>query len=284
MDEGDDHMELEAGQVAVVTGGASGLGLALAHEFAGRGMSVVLADVEAAALDDAVVALEKSGASVLGVPTDVRKPDQVDGLAAATLERFGRVDLVCNNAGVATFSGPTWAVPMEDWQWVIEVNLLGVVHGIRSFVPHLVAQGTGHVVNTASMAGVTAGPSMAPYLATKHAVLALTHGLAAELAEVAPGVRTTVVCPGTMDTNIATAERNRPAELNRPGGEVDPLTLGPFMEWIGTMTQPEMMSPADAAAIVVAAIEADQLQVFPNGSRVAVDAFLGRLTTDLPAN
>jgi NAD(P)-dependent dehydrogenase (short-subunit alcohol dehydrogenase family) len=275
-------MRLEAGQVAVITGGASGLGLAMAHELAARGMSIVLGDVERGALDAAVLEVEKTGAPVLGVPTDVRFPAQVDALASATLERFGRVDLVCNNAGVATMSGPTWEVPLEDWQWVLEVNLLGVVHGIRSFVPHLVAQNTGHVVNTASMAGVSAGPGMAPYLASKHAVFALSEGLAAELAEAAPGVRVTTVCPGSMATNIATAERNRPAELNRPGPEIDPLSLGTFMAWIDSITQPELMSPADAAVIVVAAIEADALRSFPNGSSIGPHQWIEPLLADMP--
>jgi NAD(P)-dependent dehydrogenase (short-subunit alcohol dehydrogenase family) len=269
-------MRLEAGQVAVVTGGASGLGLAMAQELAARGLSVVLGDVERGPLDDAVIAVEKSGVPVLGVPTDVRFADQVDALAAATIERFGRVDVICNNAGVATMSGPTWEVPLEDWRWVMEVNLSGVVHGIRSFVPHLVAQNAGHVVNTASMAGVSAGPGMAPYLASKHAVVALSEGLAAELADAAPGVRVTVVCPGSMATN------NRPAELNRVGPEVDPLSVAPFMAWINSITQPELMAPADAAAIVVAAIEADAPRAFPNGSGVGARAWMEPVLADLP--
>jgi NAD(P)-dependent dehydrogenase (short-subunit alcohol dehydrogenase family) len=277
-------MRLEAGQVAVVTGGASGLGLALAHEFAARGLSVVLGDVERGPLDDAVIALEKKGVPVLGVPTDVRFAEQVDALAAATIERFGRVDVVCNNAGVATLSGSTWEVPLEDWKWVLDVNLLGVVHGVRSFVPHLVAQNAGHVVNTASMAGVSTGPGMAPYLASKHAVVALSDGLAAELADAAPGVRVTVVCPGTMATNIATAERNRPAELNRPGPEIDPLGLGTFRAWTDSISQPETMSPADAAAIVVAAVEADAPRSFPNGSGIGARRWLEPMIADLPAD
>ena len=275
-------MELEAGQVAVVTGGASGLGLAMAHEFAARGLSVVLGDVEQGALDDAVIAVEKTGVPVLGVPTDVRLPDQVDALAAATIDRFGRVDLICNNAGVATMSGPTWEVPLEDWQWVLEVNLNGVVNGIRSFVPHLVAQNSGHVVNTASMAGVSAGPGMAPYLASKHAVFALSEGLAAELTESAPGVRVTVVCPGTMDTNIATAERNRPAEFQREAPEFNPIASESFMAWITTIAQPGIMSPADAAAIVLADIESDALRSFPNGARDGSQAWMDAILADLP--
>jgi NAD(P)-dependent dehydrogenase (short-subunit alcohol dehydrogenase family) len=245
-------------------------------------MSIVLGDVEAGALDDAAVAVEKAGVPVLGVPTDVRFADQVDALAAATIERFGRVDVVCNNAGVATMSGSTWEVPLEDWEWVLGVNLLGVVHGVRSFVPHLVAQNSGHVVNVASMAGVSTGPGMAPYLVSKHGVVALSDGLAAELSESAPGVGVTTVCPGNMLTNIATAERNRPAELNRPGGVVDPLSLGSFMAWIGKMTATDGITPEEAASIVVAAVEAGKARAFPNGApgatREWVDGIVGDLT------
>jgi NAD(P)-dependent dehydrogenase (short-subunit alcohol dehydrogenase family) len=276
-------MELGAGQVAVITGGASGLGLALAENMAAKGLSIVLGDVETGPLEAAVETVEAHGVPVLGVPTDVRFPDQVDALAAATLDRFGRVDVVCNNAGVATMSGPTWDVPLEDWTWVLSVNLNGVVHGIRSFVPHLVAQNSGHVVNTASMAGISAGPGMAPYLASKHAVVALSEGLRAELAEAAPGVGVTVVCPGSMDTNIATAERNRPAELNRPGGVLDPTTLGTFMAWIDSITH-ELMPAPDAAAIVVAAIEAGKPHALPNASSIGARAWIDDLLVDLPAD
>jgi NADP-dependent 3-hydroxy acid dehydrogenase YdfG len=189
---------------------------------------------------------------------------------------------VCNNAGVATMSGPTWEVPLEDWRWVLEVNLDGVVNGIRSFVPHLVAQNAGHVVNTASMAGISAGPGMAPYLASKHAVFAVSEGLTAELAEAAPGVRVTVVCPGTMGTNIATAERNRPAEHQREAPEFNPFGSESFMTWINSIAQPGMMSPADAAAVVVADIESDAPRSFPNGARGGSQEWMDAILAGLP--
>jgi len=276
-------MELQQGQVAVITGGASGLGLALAEAFAARGLSIVLGDVERGPLDGAVAAFEARDVPVLGVPTDVRFPDQVDALAEATLARFGRVDVLCNNAGVATMSGPTWDVPLEDWAWVMGVNLNGVVHGIRSFVPHLIAQNSGHVVNTASMAGISSGPGMAPYLASKHAVAAVSDGLRAELADVAPGVGVTTVCPGSMATNIATAERNRPAECDRPGGVVDPTTLAPFMAWIDSISH-EVMPAADAAAIVIAAVEGNRAHALPNASSVGTRAWIDQILVDLPAD
>jgi NAD(P)-dependent dehydrogenase (short-subunit alcohol dehydrogenase family) len=277
-------MQLQRGQVAVVTGGASGLGLALARNFADRGLSVVLGDVEKGPLDDAVAAFESDGVPVLGVATDVRFADQVDALAAATLERFGRVDVVCNNAGIGTMSGSTWELPIEDWKWVMAVNLDGVLNGIRSFVPHLVAQGSGHVVNTASMAGISSGPSMAPYLVSKHAVVALSQGLRDELAETAPGVGVTIVCPGTMATNIGTSERNRPAELSRPASRYDATKLDGFPAWIDSITEGDPMDPATAAAIVVAAVEADRELAFPNGGMAGAHAWLDRIGRALPTD
>jgi len=277
-------MQLEQGQVAVVTGGASGLGLALARRFAERGLSVVLGDVEKGPLDDAVAAFEADGVPVLGVPTDVRFAEQVNALATATLERFGRVDVICNNAGVATMSGTTWELPRADWDWVMAVNLDGVLNGIRSFVPHLVAQGSGHVVNTASSAGISAGPSLAPYLASKHAVVALSLGLSDELAETAPGVGVTIVCPGTMATEIGNAERNRPAEFRRPATPLDATRLDRFATWTASITEDSWMAPADAAAIVVAAVEAGQEFALPNASAVGPNAWLERIRHALPAN
>ena len=206
-------MQLTEGQVAVVTGAASGIGLGIATAFAGRGLSVVLADIEGAALASATTAVGDRGAPVLAVPTDVSDPAQVDVLAARTLERFGRVDVVCNNAGVTTDNKCTWEMDEHDWQWVLGVNLWGVIHGIRTFVPRLVAQGHGHVVNTASIVGLSYGPENAPYTASKHAVVAISETLRNELAARAPGVGVTVLCPSYVPTRIGESERNRPASL-----------------------------------------------------------------------
>ena len=241
---------------------------------------MVLADVEEQPLDDTVTSMQALGASVSGVPTDVRFADQVDSLATATLERYGRVDVVVNNAGIMSGLGPMWIFEDNDWEWTLSVNLLGVVHGIRAFVPHLVAQDRGHVVNTGSMAGVSAGPGLGPYMASKHAVVGLSEGLAADLALIGANVGVTVVCPGGMVTNIYNAERNRPADLSVAPRELDELTMRGLTDWMATVSGPEM-SAADAADIVVRGIENDVLHVAPNGLASGVRSWSDRLLTDV---
>ena len=273
-------MKLARGMIGVVTGAASGLGRSLALQFAARGLAVVLADVEPGPLADAVAEVEAVGAHALGVPTDVRSGDQVAALAAVTLERFGRVDVVVNNAGVSAMPGPMWSYEVNDWEWVLSVNLWGVVHGVRAFVPHLVAQNSGHVVNTASMAGVSAGPCLGPYMTSKHAVVGLSEGLAADLAIAAPGVGVTVVCPGQMLTNIVTADRNRPESLTGTDRVFDDAELRAVTEWMATVSGLDMTAD-DAAAVVIEGIEANRLHVAPNGSAVGVRARVDRLLADL---
>ena len=275
-------MKLARGMVGVVTGAASGLGRSLALQFAARGLAVVLADVEAAPLADAVAQVEAAGVQALGVPTDVRSGDQVAALAAVTLERFGRVDVVVNNAGVSTTPGPMWSGEVGDWEWVLSVNLWGVVHGVRAFVPHLVAQNSGHVVNTASMAGVSAGPFLGAYMTSKHAVVGLSEGLAADLAIAAPGVGVTVVCPGQMTTNIVTADRNRPENFAGVDRAFDEAEIRAVTEWMATVSGPEITADV-AAAVVVDAIEANRLHVAPNGSITGVRTRVERLLDDLAA-
>jgi NAD(P)-dependent dehydrogenase (short-subunit alcohol dehydrogenase family) len=201
-----------AGRVAVVTGGASGIGLALARRFAAERMRVVSGDVEEPALKLAVDELSDGGADVIGVPTDVTDPDQVEELARTAERRFGALHVACNNAGVAA-GGLSWESPLETWQWVIGVNLWGVIHGIRAFVPRIIEQDAGHVVNTASVAGLVAAPFMGPYNASKHAVVAISETLHHELALMAPHVKVSVLCPAWVNTRIGESERNRPASL-----------------------------------------------------------------------
>jgi NADP-dependent 3-hydroxy acid dehydrogenase YdfG len=273
-------VRLERGQVAVVTGASSGLGQGLAEAFAARGLDVVLADVDDERLATATAAVEAMGVSAIGVPTDVRFADQLDALATATLDRFGRVDLICNNAGVASFSGATWQVPLDEWTRVLDINLRGVINGVRAFVPHLVAQGAGHVVNTASMAGISAGPGMTAYLVSKHAVVALSEGLAAELAIAAPSVGVTVVCPGQVATNIAASMRATPTDQANAGG-LDAATVAAFREWNATISHPTMPA-AEAARIVLADLEAGTLHSLPNGASAGTRAWIERLLADLP--
>jgi NAD(P)-dependent dehydrogenase (short-subunit alcohol dehydrogenase family) len=199
------------GKVAVITGGASGIGKAVAEKAAAEGMKVVIGDIEEGALKEAERDLAAGGADVLAVVADVSDAASVRELRDRALDRFGAVHLVHNNAGVGT-GGPIWEVPEADWRWILGVNLWGVVHGIRTFVPLLIEQGEGHVVNTASIAGLTTAPFLGPYNATKQAVVAISETLYKDL-EIAgvAGVGVSVLCPGFVQTRIAESDRNRPA-------------------------------------------------------------------------
>jgi NAD(P)-dependent dehydrogenase (short-subunit alcohol dehydrogenase family) len=175
-------------------------------------MRVVLGDIEAPALEAAVNELRDGGADVVGVPTDVTDPDQVEALAATAEREFGAIHIACNNAGVGA-GGLSWEAPLETWKWIIGVNLWGVIHGVRAFVPRIIAQDAGHVVNTASVAGLVAAPFMGPYNASKHGVVAISETLHHELAMLAPHVKVSVLCPAWVNTRIGESERNRPADL-----------------------------------------------------------------------
>jgi NAD(P)-dependent dehydrogenase (short-subunit alcohol dehydrogenase family) len=259
------------GNVAVVTGGASGIGLGLARRFAGERMRVVLADVERSALDTATAGLaDEFGAdNVVGVLTDVRDDKAVDALAAAAFERFGAVHVLCNNAGVGV-GGLAWTVPADRWRWAVEVNLLGVARGIRAFVPRMIEQGEGHVVNTASAAGILTGPAMAPYFATKHAVVALSESLYFDLQLTGGTVGVSVLCPEWVRTNIADSERNRPNDV-APGesGPVSGIDVDP--EMVRALIQGLIdggMDPDDIAAQVVDAIRTGRFWVLTHPNTV----------------
>ena len=209
-------MRVLKGKVAVVTGAASGIGRAMAERFAREGMKLVLADIQEKPLAEARDAIARGGVEAIAVPTDVSKWEQVDALAQRAVEAYGAAHVLCNNAGVGT-GGFAWEMSGADWDWVVGVNQWSVVHGIRAFVPRMIAQGEGHVVNTASMAGLVTAPGMSVYCATKHAVVAMSECLHLDLALTGNGskVHVSVLCPAWVKTNIADAERNRPASSPR---------------------------------------------------------------------
>ena len=275
-------MDQVTGKVAVVTGGASGIGLALARRFAAEGMKVVLADVEADALDVAAKELgdEFGDDVVAAVRTDVRDPASVDALAAATFERFGTAHVVCNNAGVAV-GGFSWEIPADRWRWIVEVNLLGVVNGIRSFVPRLIEQGEGHVVNTASIAGMVTAPVMSPYVATKHGVVALSESLHFDLQVTGhgAGVGVSVLCPEWVRTRIAQAERNRPdgvSAMELPEGVAE----GEGQSIIGGFVE-NGLDPAEVAGKVYDAIRERRFWIFTHDTSLAsVQARFDAITSD----
>ncbi len=248
--------ELE-NKVAVVTGAASGIGRALVDAFVAARMRVVLADVELTALDQVTKGLRAGGASVLAVPTDVSRPEQIEELADAATAEFGRVDVVCNNAGVST-SGPMWEHTLADWEWVLDVNVWGVIHGIRTFVPRMLAQGgEGHIVNTASVAGLATNPFMGIYNLTKHAVVAVSETLHKELGFVGAPIKVSVLCPGFVRTQIIDSERNRPEPLRNPTPTVRP----PEMEELARSAVASGMPPSEVAARVVDAIRTERFYV-----------------------
>ena len=202
-------MEELQGKVAVITGGASGIGLAVAERAAAEGMKIVLGDIEEGPLAAAVDGLTGAGAEAIGVRTDVADRASVEALRDGALDRFGAVHLVHNNAGIG-LGGPIWEVTEEDWRWILGVNLWGVIHGVATFTPLLLEQGEGHIVNTASIAGLIVAPFLGPYNATKQAVVAISETLFKDLQTVASPVGVSVLCPGFVQTRIAESDRNRP--------------------------------------------------------------------------
>jgi NAD(P)-dependent dehydrogenase (short-subunit alcohol dehydrogenase family) len=234
--------ELE-GKVCVVTGGAGGIGLAMARRFQGAGMRVAIADVETDALDAGVDALG-GGPDVLGVRADVTVLADVHGLRDAVLERFGAAHVVCANAGVAP-SGPIIGTSVDTWRWVMDVNVMGVVHTIDAFGAGLVAQGDGHFVLTASAAGLSTTPGLGAYSATKHAVVGTAATLRTELA--GTGVGVSVLCPGLVRTRIFDSERNRPDDAE---SHADPTTAEMLKGIIGGGVDPDEIAEAVHAAVI----------------------------------
>jgi NAD(P)-dependent dehydrogenase (short-subunit alcohol dehydrogenase family) len=251
-----------AGKTAVVTGAASGMGRAFAERFADEGMNIVLADVEVPRLDEATASIKARGVDVIAVATDVSDAQAVDRLRDAALERFGRVNLLCNNAGVAGGMGRAAAgLDLNDWKWVLGVNLWGVIHGHRSFLPHLMEHGDGHIVNTASMAGHFPGHSA--YSASKWGVVAITEGLYQQLRMEGSTVGVSCLCPGWVATDIGNADRNRPEWAARPAleeEEEDPsATL--IREFVLDQLK-SGMAPAKVADLVHDAVVNERFWIF----------------------
>ena len=254
-----------AHKVAVVTGAASGIGRALAARFAQAGMRVVLADVEDEPLAVAERELRSAGATVCAVRTDVSQASEVAALARRTLDAFGAVHVVCNNAGVS-LGGPVWEHTVEDWQWLLGVNLWGVIHGVRTFVPLMLEQtGWGHVVNTASVAGLTTPPFLGAYNVSKHAVVALSETLAKDLAMVGSAIKVSVLCPGFVATHILDSNRNRPAALAAGSERERPAELEQAVRQMIAAGMP----PASVAEHVLAAIDAERFYVLTHPDFVA---------------
>src|SRR6476659_5875055 len=251
-------MEIEAGQVAVVTGGTSGIGFAIADALVRRGVNVMLADIREDAIPVAVDALAGQPGHAAGVRADVSVDADLDAVADATVERFGRVDLVCNNAGVVCEQASTWEQRPATWRWLIDVKLMGVVNGVRTFAPLFIAQGSGHFLNTASAGGLIALPTLAPYAATMHAVVGLTETLNAELR------------PGLVDTPLGVNS----LRLVPPGAATAPADAKGM--------QPGAISPSAVAQAAIEAVEADRVHAIVGpGADVVVRQRVDGLLADL---
>ena len=247
-------------RTAVVTGAASGIGRAMAASFLEVGMNVVLADIDEERLESTVNAFKESGGNVLEVLMDVSDPEQVQALAQKTLDSFGAVHVVCNNAGIGYPTRSSWEAPLEVWRWVLDVNLMGVIHGIQTFIPILLEQDAGgHIVNTASIAGLISSGISAAYGVSKHAVVALSEALHIELLTRNANVKISVLCPGNVNTDIMNASRRLRPENVPPPYEMTPeeeMFRNAYATWLE-----RGMDPAEVARQVLDAIRAERFYV-----------------------
>ena len=243
------------GKVAVVTGAASGLGRAMALAFADEGMNVALGDV--ADVSDTFAQVEAKGVSALALKVDVSKQEDVERFAQLVDRDLGGADVVCNNAGVSPL-GAAWEGSLGDWQWIVGVNLWGVIHGARSFVPRLIAREAGHVVNTASVAGIINPSGSAAYNVTKHAVVAFSETLYHDLRERGSGVGVSVLCPAYVPTGIADSERNRPAGVEPSVKSQETLAREQLLK---KAVASGRLSADDVARAVVQAVKEDRFYI-----------------------
>ena len=249
------------GKVAVVTGAASGIGLGLSERFLEEGMKLVMADIEESVLNREVARLSEQGGDVLGVLCDVRSPEDIQTLADRTLAHFDGVHVLCNNAGVAP-AGPMLDTSPADWQWIVDVNILGVAYGITTFGPIMVEAGEGHIVNTASEAGLATNASLGMYCATKHAVVGLSESLYRELADQNVGV--SCLCPNLVKTRIFESERNRDDSAEALPSQ--PATIAPLREAASALGIP----PSKVSGDVVEAIKEDRFWILTHDTTQTV--------------
>jgi NAD(P)-dependent dehydrogenase (short-subunit alcohol dehydrogenase family) len=250
-------MEL-SGKTAVITGGASGIGLATARQFASSGVNLVLGDIEESALDDAVKSLTSDGANVIGIACDVGQEDDVNALRDGALGKFGTAHIVFNNAGVV--GGPTIGTPKKVWDWVMSVNVDGVINGINAFAPLFLEQNEGHVINTASLAGLGGVPGTGAYCASKFAVVGISESLFQELLLSGKNVNVSVLCPGFVSTKIYQSERNMPKDL--VSFNEDPMMK--VAHDIGETVVKAGIDPKEVAALVDAAIRGNKFWILPH--------------------
>jgi NAD(P)-dependent dehydrogenase (short-subunit alcohol dehydrogenase family) len=242
------------GKVAAVTGAASGLGRSMALAFAAEGMDVAIADVDAHALHDVGRAIREKGRRVFAMRVDVSRDAEVEAWRDQALEELGGIHVVCNNAGVSPL-GAVWESSVADWQWILGVNLWGVIHGVRAFTPHLLAQNEGHIVNTASVAGLISPPGSGAYNVTKHAVVTLSETLYHDLRERDSAVGVSVLCPAYVPTGIVDSERSRPDELKNPPAEPSPQLAAKQAMLRKAVTSGKITADQVAQAVVAAVKE-----------------------------
>jgi NAD(P)-dependent dehydrogenase (short-subunit alcohol dehydrogenase family) len=251
--------------VAVVTGAASGIGRAMAERFAAEGMKVVLADIEEGALAEVEREMKASGATVLAVRTDVARAADVETLAAKTVDAFGAVHVLCTNAGVGPATGATWELTEADWRWVLGVNLWGVLHGVRAFVPIMLKQDSeGHIVNTASVAGLLSAPFAATYCVAKHGVVTLSESLHRELAQVGSKVKVSVLCPAWVKTQLMDGDRNRPRELQNASDQEKTTPQATMMNEAFRQLVASGTDPGEIGDVVINAIRDEKFYILPH--------------------
>jgi len=252
------------GKVAVVTGGASGIGWGIAERCAAEGMKVVIADIEGPALQKAARTLQEGGAEVLAVRTDVSKIGDVEALAQKTVDTFGGIHLLFNNAGVNTeisLRKPVWENTIADWEWMLSVNLWGVVHGVKVFLPIMMRQNTEcHIVNTASMAGLIAEPQLVIYAVTKQGIIALSEGLYIQLKERKSPIGVSVLCPAFVSSRLFEAERNRPSGFKNPAEPPKPRQPAQLVSQFNKVSP--TLTPEQSADIVFKAIREGTFYIF----------------------